>query len=103
MYTFARALAFPIRCFYDFYEPYTSSLTLLKVTFEPNNGDEPIIVEVESGDTVDNKSASKDGFDFAGWYTGEDNGQTLSDTVFDFNTPITADITLYAKWVSCED
>ena len=72
-----------------------------KVTFEPNNGDDPIIVEVESGATVDNGDipiVSNSGLDFAGWYISEDDGQTLSDTVFDFGTPITGDIMLYAKW-----
>ncbi|MBR1402657.1 MAG: InlB B-repeat-containing protein [Treponema sp.] len=37
-------------------------------------------------------------YSFAGWYTSADGGTTLSDTAFDFNTAITADITLYAKW-----
>ena len=37
-------------------------------------------------------------YSFAGWYTSADGGTTLSDTAFDFNTAITADTVLYAKW-----
>ncbi|MBQ4378245.1 MAG: BspA family leucine-rich repeat surface protein, partial [Treponema sp.] len=37
-------------------------------------------------------------FVFAGWYTSTDGGTTLSDTAFDFNTAITDNISLYAKW-----
>ncbi len=36
---------------------------------------------------------TKDGWTFLGWY--EDSGLTKE---FDFSTPVTADITLYAKW-----
>jgi uncharacterized repeat protein (TIGR02543 family) len=44
---------------------------------------------------------TRDGYTFLGWYTSTDSGTTLSSTTFDFNTPITSDITLYAKWVQC--
>ena len=37
---------------------------------------------------------------FDGWFTSTDNGTTLSNQVFDFNTTITANLTLYAKWSS---
>ncbi|MBQ3965377.1 MAG: InlB B-repeat-containing protein, partial [Treponema sp.] len=37
-------------------------------------------------------------FVFDNWYTSADGGTTLSDTAFDFDTAITEDITLYAKW-----
>ena len=37
-------------------------------------------------------------YSFENWYTSEDNGTTLSDAAFDFETAITKDITLYAKW-----
>ncbi len=40
----------------------------------------------------------KDGYTFVGWYTSNDDGETLLDK-FDFTTPITSDITLYAKFV----
>jgi uncharacterized repeat protein (TIGR02543 family) len=54
---------------------------------------------VTSNSTVIEPTApTRDGYDFAGWYTSEDEGQTLSDTAFGFDTAITEDITLYAKW-----
>ena len=40
----------------------------------------------------------KNGNYFLGWYTSSDDGASLSDEAFDFETQITADITLYAKW-----
>ena len=40
----------------------------------------------------------KNGNSFLGWYTSNDDGISLSDEAFDFETQITADITLYAKW-----
>lgn len=40
-----------------------------------------------------------DGYEFAGWYTSTDNGVTLSSEKYDFeNTPITDNLTLYARW-----
>ncbi len=39
------------------------------------------------------------GFSFAGWYESED----FSGPVFDFATPITESMTLYAKWEAVED
>lgn len=42
-------------------------------------------------------SPTKTGYTFDGWYTSSDNGITLQ-TKFDFETPITSDIVLYAKW-----
>ena len=37
---------------------------------------------------------NKSGFSFEGWYTAETGG-----TKFDFSTPITGDVSLYARWV----
>ncbi len=42
---------------------------------------------------------ASESYSFDNWYTSTDNGQTFSSTAFDFNTPITASITLYAKWI----
>ena len=37
---------------------------------------------------------------FGGWYTSTNGGTTLSSTAYNFGTtPVTADITLYAKWL----
>ena len=40
----------------------------------------------------------KNGNSFLGWYTSSNDGISLSEDAFDFETQITADITLYAKW-----
>ena len=37
-------------------------------------------------------------YEFSGWYTSEDEGTTLSETAFNFDTPVTDNLTLYAKW-----
>lgn len=71
-----------------------------KVTFSTDGGTEAAEQTVEGNGKAEKPSdPAKDGFTFAGWYTSADGGATLSETVFDFNTPITADITLYAKWI----
>ena len=44
------------------------------------------------------ENPTRTGYDFEGWYTSADGGDTLSGSPFDFNTPIKADLTLYAKW-----
>ncbi len=41
----------------------------------------------------------KTNFTFGGWYTSSDGGTTLASAAYDFDTNVTADITLYAKWV----
>ncbi len=68
------------------------------VTFNPNGGvfeaGVNTTVLVNNGLTLESSQLPKDptntGFDFAGWFLG--------DKEFDFNTPITDDITLVAKW-----
>ena len=44
-------------------------------------------------------SPTKTGYTFDGWYTSSDEG-TILEKEFDFTTPITSDITLYAKWTA---
>ena len=48
-------------------------------------------VEVKKDATVENVAISKEGYEFAGWFLGEE--------LFDFNTKITENIELTAKWV----
>ena len=67
---------------------------MFTVEFNTNGGSEIASVNVESGQTVARPAdPTKDGKVFIDWY--ED--QTLTNT-FDFNTPITADTTIYAAW-----
>ena len=57
----------------------------------------PVTQQVEHGKKATELAApTKDGYTFSGWYFG--------DTAFDFDTPITGDITLTAQWerVPCE-
>lgn len=96
---------------YDFYtdkdlkNPYngakiTSNITLyakakmFKVTFDPANGSASTVVECEYNKAVKVPSEEPTPIDnktfFAGWYLG--------DKQYDFEKPITGDITLTAKW-----
>ena len=64
------------------------------VTFEPDNDTDAIIITVDKGEMAEMpQMPEKDGYIFEGWFAeGEE-------AAFDFeNTPITADLTLTAKW-----
>lgn len=64
------------------------------VTFNTNGGSAIDAMEVaEGGLLTEIPTPEKEGFVFAGWYTDAD----LTEG-FDAETPITADVTLYAKW-----
>lgn len=66
------------------------------VTFETNKGT-PIEAQLVPEGTFATKpvpAPTKEGYLFEGWYTE----QTMTN-FFDFYTPITKDITLYAKWM----
>ena len=64
-----------------------------KVTFNTNNGTSVTEQTVVCGNTITAVTTSRNGYDFAGWYTD----QALK-TEFNTTTPITENITLYAKW-----
>lgn len=64
--------------------PYT-------VTFD--KGYETEDVTVNENETVEELIPSREGYNFGGWYEDKDCTKP-----FDFETPITKDITLYAKW-----
>ena len=54
---------------------------------------------VENNKKIVDKPAdpTRVGWDFAGWYTKDESGKWAAEP-FDFNTPITNDMTLYARW-----
>ncbi len=102
---------------FDFSTPITADLTLyakwteveipveppedifFTVTFDANgHGVAPAPQTIKQGLTATQPAPlSEDGFTFGGWY--KDSACTDE---FDFSTPITADLTLYAKWTEVE-
>ncbi|MDE7453330.1 MAG: InlB B-repeat-containing protein [Clostridia bacterium] len=71
-----------------------------KVTFNSNGGSAVDEKEVESGKTVQKPAnPSKEGYGFGGWYTDVD---CTEGNEYDFSTPVTDDLTLYAKWTEGE-
>ena len=64
------------------------------VTFNSNGGSEVATQTVKNGKTVSNpENPTKTGFLFDGWYSDSE-----LKNLFDFATPITGNIALYAKW-----
>lgn len=64
------------------------------IRFESNGGSAVADVQVKDGDKLTAPTApTKRGFDFGGWYCNPE----LTD-VYDFNTAVPYDFTLYAKW-----
>ena len=68
------------------------STTYYTVTFDADGGSEVSSQKIESGKTATSPDSTKTGYYLSGWYNGE--------TVFDFRTPITSDLTLRAKWTA---
>ncbi|MFA5670681.1 MAG: InlB B-repeat-containing protein [Balneolaceae bacterium] len=87
---------------YNFDTPVTAALTLYAkwevseydVTFDTDGGSEIEAVGVNHGEKVTQPdNPTKDGHNFVGWFSDEE----LTEE-FDFDTEITANTTLYAKW-----
>ena len=73
----------------------STETTKYTVHFDSNGGSQVEDKEVTSGNSVAEPQAPTNGnMKFDGWYEDE----TLT-TRFDFNTPITGNVTLYAKWI----
>ncbi|MBR1537702.1 MAG: BspA family leucine-rich repeat surface protein [Treponema sp.] len=78
--------------------------TFYTVTFNSMGGTEVSNQRIESGKKATKPAdptkaeTATEAFVFAGWYTSTDRGTTLSETAFDFDTTITDNISLYAKW-----
>jgi uncharacterized repeat protein (TIGR02543 family) len=79
-------------------ETFTPGISLsptYTVTFESNGGSPVDSQTVAEGDTATRpENPTKDAYGFVYWY---DNAE-LSEPRYDFDTPVTDDITLYAKW-----
>ena len=76
----------------------TLSLSMCMVTFDTNGGSSVGLQAVKTGDKVTKPAdPTKSGYTFSGWYTDE-----ACTTAYDFSSPVTEDMTLYAKWESTE-
>ena len=65
----------------------------VKVSFETGEGSKVDFQTTADGKLVKPADPTRDGYTFGGWYTDETCTQA-----YDFSTPVTADLTLYAKW-----
>ena len=93
---------------YDFDSAVTGDMVLYAkcnikhytVSFNTKGGSEVAAQLVNHGSAAVEPAEPpvKDGNDFAGWYRSSNNGNTLYSTAYNFNTAVTADFTLYAKW-----
>ncbi len=91
----------PITADITLYAKWTEAVELeeFTVSFETNGGSEIADIQVEDGDTLTlPPHPTKEGFDFAGWFTDVE-----LEVAFVPSTPITTDITLYAKWEEAEE
>jgi uncharacterized repeat protein (TIGR02543 family) len=69
------------------------TVTGVDVTFVTSTTPATLIQTIYQNSLVTAPQVSREGFAFVGWYTDEE----LS-TLFDFSTPVSSDLTLYAKW-----
>lgn len=65
----------------------------VKVSFETGEGSKVDFQTTADGKLVKPADPTRDGYTFGGWYTDEAYTQA-----YDFSAPVTADLTLYAKW-----
>lgn len=65
----------------------------VKVSFETGEGSKVDFQTTADGKLVKPADPTRDGYTFGGWYTDE-----ACTRAYDFATPVTADLTLYAKW-----
>ena len=92
---------------YDFSSKVTGDITLYAkwninsytVSFDSNGGSS-VAAQSVTYNTAASKpeDPSRKGYTFAGWFTGKD-----CKTAYDFNSNVTGDITLYAKWNKIPD
>lgn len=72
---------------------FTKKLNTYIVSFNTNGGTSINNQRVLEGEKVSSFKTTRDGYKFVGWY--KDSEFTNE---FDFNTPITSNLTLYSKW-----
>ena len=98
----------PVKEYIVLYAKWISKKMFL-VSFNANGGtaeiEDQLIVEGKNAsepETPEREAEGRTAYEFAGWYTSTDNGITLSEKPFNFESQITSDITLYAKWKSIQ-
>ena len=69
------------------------------IQFYNNSAATPLSVEVSNGEKLPKPAnpTTSGHLKFDGWYTSSDGGTTLS-SAYNFNSPVTSDFNLYAKW-----
>lgn len=83
-----------VRDNHEYKQPAIEPPPKYEVTFI-SDGEVFIKVSVTSGNTVSlSENPVKSGYCLLGWYT-----DTSCKEYFDFNTPVTSDFSLYAKWI----
>ena len=75
------------------FSPIDTNKEKFTVTFETNGGTAISQQTVLDGSTISSVSTTKSGFEFKGWFTDKE----LKNS-FNVSTPITSNLTLYAKW-----
>ena len=76
------------------------------VTFDPDNGEEETVIQVEIGSTIDDSGETlpndptKTNYVFDRWYLYDEANGTLTSTPLDTSATVTGNITYKAKWVS---
>lgn len=91
---------------YELYEEYLNhkEYNSVKIEFEgfyvTYKCDDAIYFEekIPVGGLAENIPLNLEDKKLIGWYTSENNGETLSETAFDFSQSIYSDLTLYAKY-----
>ncbi|WP_024860467.1 VWA domain-containing protein [Ruminococcus flavefaciens] len=88
--------AYTVKAEMSFTVPETDTAASYTVSFAVNGGSEIADQTVAAGNfAVQPKTPVRDGFSFAGWYAD----QSLSQ-IYDFDTPVNADTTIYAMWTN---
>jgi uncharacterized repeat protein (TIGR02543 family) len=80
-------------CIFSLYSCESTTTNYYTVTFDSNGGNTISSQKVEEGKTANEVIPEKEGFEFVGWYES-----TTSSKAFSFQTPITKDMTLTARW-----
>ena len=77
-----------------------SAVVSAVITFDPDNGSDPFTQSVPIGALAEAPAdpVKEDGSTFEGWFAVDPETGDLADESFDFGSPVTAPVTLRAKW-----